>query len=80
MPLSAAAAMEWIELLEQQPCVAIDSTLVKRGAAISARYQIAYYEGAIIAAAEALGAATVYSEDMGHGQSYGAVKVINPFK
>jgi predicted nucleic acid-binding protein len=80
VPLAAAAAMEWIELLEQQPCVAIDAGLVKRGAALSARYQISYWDGAIIAAAEALGAPVVYSEDMGNGQSYGAVRVVNPFK
>lgn len=44
------------------------------------RYQISYWDGAIIAAAEALGAPIVYSEDMSNGQSYGSVKVVNPFK
>ena len=79
-PLDPDMALEWIELLEQQPCVAIDAGLVKRGAALSARYQISYWDGAIIAAAEALGAPVVYSEDMNHGQTYGSVRVVNPFK
>jgi predicted nucleic acid-binding protein len=79
-PLKAAAALVWIELLEQQPCVSIDAGLVKRVAAISERFQINYWDGAIIAAAEALGAATVFSEDMSHGQAYGSVRVVNPFK
>ena len=34
---------------------------------------------AILAAAEALGTDTVYSEDFSHGQRYGRVRVINPF-
>ena len=79
-PLKGAAALAWIELLEKQPCIAIDASLVKRGAAISARYRISYWDGAILAAAEALGAGVVYSEDLSHGQAYGSVKVVNPFK
>ena len=86
VPMPAAVALRWVELLEQQPCVSVDSALLKRGAAISERYQISYWDGqisywdgAILAAAEYLGAETVYSENMSHGQSYGSVRVINPF-
>jgi predicted nucleic acid-binding protein len=35
---------------------------------------------AILAAAHELGAHTVYSEDLSHGQDYDGVKVINPFR
>ena len=79
VPMAPAEALAWIDRLERLPCVAIDSGLVKRGAAISVRYQINYWDGAIIAAAEALGAGVVYSEDMNHDQTYGTVKVLNPF-
>jgi len=44
------------------------------------RYQIHYYDAAILAAAKELEAATLYSEDMGHGQVYDGVRVINPFQ
>jgi predicted nucleic acid-binding protein len=43
------------------------------------QYQLSYWDAAIIAAAEALGARDLYSEDMNHGQIYGSVRVINPF-
>jgi predicted nucleic acid-binding protein len=33
----------------------------------------------MLAAAEALGAETVYSEDLNTGQRYGRVRVVNPF-
>ena len=43
------------------------------------RYQLSYWDGAIIAAAERLGARVLYSEDLNHGQTYGSVRVENPF-
>lgn len=78
-PLSVPTAARWVEQLCRAELVTIDVSLIKLGIAHSQRYQINYWDGAIIAAAEALGAATVYSEDMNHGQNYGSVKVINPF-
>ena len=47
---------------------------------ICERYQITYYDAAIIAAARQLGCAVIYSEDLGHGQRYGGVRVENPFQ
>jgi predicted nucleic acid-binding protein len=78
--LAAAEALEWIEQLAAFPCLPIDTSLVKIAAEISQRYRISYWDGAIVAAAEALGAGTLYSEDLAHGQSYGSVRVDNPFR
>ncbi len=36
--------------------------------------------GAIIAAAERLGVKTLYTEDLNHGQAYGSVVAVNPFR
>jgi len=80
VPLTPAAALDWIEQLEVFPCVDVSPALVKLGAVISQRYGISYWDGAIIAAAESLGAPVVYTEDLNHGQSYGAVRALNPFK
>ena len=78
-PLSAAAALEWIEQLTAFPCQAIDHQLVRIAIVQAERYGISYWDAAIIAAAEGLGAHTVYSEDLSGGQKYGRVKVVNPF-
>jgi predicted nucleic acid-binding protein len=59
------------------PCVAIDANLVM--IALSERYQINYWDAAIVAAAERLEAPVVYSEDFNPVQSYGSVRVLNPF-
>jgi predicted nucleic acid-binding protein len=45
----------------------------------SERFAISYWDAAILAAAEALGTGTVYSEDLKDGQQYGRVRVVNPF-
>ena len=78
-PLSAADALEWIEQLEAFPCQPIEASLIKIGAEIGQRYQISYWDGAIIAAAEALGAEMLFTEDLNHDQKYGSVRVVNPF-
>jgi len=78
-PLSAAQALEWIEQWAAFPCQAIDHQLVRIAVEQSARYMISYWDAAILAAAEAVGAQTVYSEDLSDGQQYGGVRVVNPF-
>ena len=79
-PLSAEQALEWIEQLEVFPCIAIDTSLVKIAVELRQRYLISYWDGAIIAAAQALGAKTLYSEDLNDGQQYSTVRVWNPFQ
>ncbi len=78
-PLSALRALEWIEQWSEFPCQPIDHRLVRIAIERSERYAISYWDAAVIAAAEALGAHTVYSEDLNAGQRYGRVRVINPF-
>ena len=78
-PLSAAQALEWIEQWAAFPCQAVDHQLVRIAIEQSARHTVSYWDAAILAAAEALGAHTVYSEDLSHGQRYGRLRVVNPF-
>lgn len=78
-PLSKASALRVVNELSRHDVVTLDVSLVRAGIAVSQRYQISHWDGAIIAAAEALGAKTVFSEDLNHGQRYGDVTVENPF-
>ena len=78
-PLSAVQALDWIEQWAAFPCQFIDHRLVRDAIEKSERYAISYWDAAILAAAEALGAHTVYSEDLSDGQQYGRVRVVNPF-
>lgn len=80
VPLSPDEALDWIETVEECPCVPLDASLVRYGADIAIRYQLSYWNGAIIAEAHRLNAPIVYTEDLSQGATYGAVRVVNPFK
>ena len=69
----------WIDRLAAHPFAPVDVDLVRAGIVVSQRYRISYWDGALIAASERLGAETLYTEDLNHGQSYGSVRVVNPF-
>ena len=43
------------------------------------RFQISYWDAAILAAAKASGCEQLLSEDLNHGQDYDGVTVTNPF-
>ncbi len=62
VPLSAEEAFEWIEQFDAFPCLAMDRALVRIAIVISQRFEISYWDAAIIAATEALGAKTLYTE------------------
>jgi predicted nucleic acid-binding protein len=77
--MTPETALQWIEKLEEFVWLPMNASLVKTAASASARYGISYWDGAIVAAAEAIGAPVLYSENLNHGQAYGTVKAINPF-
>jgi predicted nucleic acid-binding protein len=45
---------------------------------LEGRYRISFWDALVVQAAEASGAAVLYSEDLSDGQTYGAVRVVNP--
>lgn len=47
--------------------------------ALEERHQISFWDALIVRAAQTAGASILYSEDLSHGQSYGTLRVINPF-
>ena len=65
-----AASMDVYEPTQADVLEAIDDSL---------RWQINFWDAMILLAARRLGAATVWSEDLNSGQSYGSVRVQNPF-
>jgi predicted nucleic acid-binding protein len=79
VPLSPDEALAYLVRMEVFPIVPVDAALITEGIRNSVKYQISYWDGAILAAADCLGSKTVYSEDLNHGQRYGEVEVVNPF-
>ena len=70
----------WMDTLSKFPVVPVDESLVRTAIVLARRFHVHYYDAAIIAAAERLGAPILYSEDLNHGQHYGSVQVQNPFR
>ncbi len=72
-------ALQFLEpiLLMQIQAVTLD--VFRAGVSISQRFGLSYWDGAILAAARALGCDAVYSEDLSSEQDYDGLRVINPF-
>lgn len=54
--------------------------LFQKGLEAQERGQLSLWDAMILAAAETSGAAELLSENLNHGQHYGNVQVINPFR
>ena len=79
VPLAPEAALKFLQPFWAFPFVTGTAGLFAEAVRLSLRFNIHYYDAAIIAAAKELGAPVLYTEDLNHGQDYAGVKVINPF-
>ena len=78
-PLSPEAALSLLDEFRFFPTVQTDYPLIIAGIQASLEHRISYWDGAIVAAAAALGARVLYTEDLGHGRRYGELQAVNPF-
>ena len=78
-PIPPDQAVALLEQFRSFPTVWTDFPLIIAGIETSLRFNISFWDGTIIAAAERLGATTLYTEDLNHGLHYGSVRAINPF-
>ena len=78
--VSRAEAAQVIRDFSQWPVV--DNSLVLLLSALEeqARWQISFWDALILAAARASGAAELITEDFNHGQDYGGIRAMNPFR
>lgn len=68
-----------LALLERLQVVPQTPALVRRAVELRGLYGIAFWDAAIVAAAEQGGCDRILSEDLNAGQFYGGVVVANPF-
>lgn len=59
--------------------VAADAEIVRRAVEARASYDLHFYDGMIVAAAERAGCGRIWSEDLNDGQKYFGATVSNPF-
>lgn len=78
--LSHDEALRFLEPLLTLRIQAVDLDVFREGVAISQRFRLSYWDGAILAAARACECEAVYSEDLSDGQDYAGIRVTNPFR
>ncbi len=78
--LTQEQAMRFLQPLRLYPVQSMTPAIFNAAVAISRRFQISYWDSAIIAAAHSLGCEVVYSEDLNAGQDYDGLQVVNPFR
>ncbi len=74
--LAAGLVLTWLRFEVQDNTVAI----LRSALEIRAAHGFSYWDAAIIAAARALGCASLYTEDLSHGRIVDGVAIINPFR
>ncbi len=78
-PLSHAQAADLVTAFSRFPVAETTLQLVETAMATRDRFQLSYWDAAIVEAARVLGCDQVLSEDMSHGKDYDGVVVTNPF-
>ncbi len=62
------------------PVVASDADLVKAAVKHSVEHHLSIWDAMVVVAALRAGADTLYTEDLNHGQRFGALCIVNPFR
>ena len=79
-PISHSQAVRLIESFRRFPVQDLTTGIMMAALRTRQRFQLSYWDAAIIEAARALGCTHILSEDLSDGQDYGGVQVTNPFR
>ena len=77
--LTPVQALRFVEIVDHLFIQELTFDLFLAAVSISRHFRLSYWDGAILAAAGVCGCDVVYSEDLGDGQDYNGIRVINPF-
>lgn len=78
-PLTHQQASDLVTSFTRYPVQPTTVDLVRAAMRARERFQVSYWDAAIIEAARMMGCTQVLSEDLSHGQDYDGVVVTDPF-
>jgi predicted nucleic acid-binding protein len=78
--ITHSQAVGLIEAFRRFEVQDVTTSVMMAALTLCQRFQISYWDAAIIEAARVLGCDIVLSEDLGDGQDYAGVRVENPFR
>ena len=79
-PITHEQAVRLIESFRRFPVQDVTSAILMAALDTCQRFQLSYWDAAIIEASRAMGCAEVLSEDLADGQDYTGIRVTNPFR
>lgn len=79
-PLSSAKALEIVEQYLTWTVVENTGQLLVAAVSLQRRHRLSFWDALIVQAAIDAGCDRLYSEDLGAGQTYASVLVVNPFE
>jgi predicted nucleic acid-binding protein len=79
-PLDAEATREIVADYLTWQVVVNDGGAILEAIELESRYRISFWDALIVQSAIASGAEVLYSEDLSNGQTYGAVRVVDPLR
>lgn len=78
-PLDNQVARQLVQDLSRWRVHTPDANDILGAIDLQEAYQLSFWDAMILQSAASLGCTRLYSEDMSHGETYGKVKVLNPF-
>ena len=79
-PITHQQAVRLIESFRRFPVQDITSAIVMAALGARQRFQLSYWDAAIIEASRAMGCTHVLSEDLSDSQDYAGIRIVNPFR
>jgi predicted nucleic acid-binding protein len=79
-PISHQHAVRLIESFRRFPVQDITDAIMMSALTTRQRFQVSYWDAAIIEAARVMGCTEIVSEDLSDGQDYAGILVTNPFR
>lgn len=78
-PITHEQAVRLIESFRRFPVQDVTSGILMAALDARERFQLSYWDAAIIESSRAMGCTVLLSEDLNDGQDYAGVRVTNPF-
>jgi predicted nucleic acid-binding protein len=79
-PITYQQAVRFIESYRRFPVQDVTTPILLAALDTRQRFQLSYWDSAIIEASRAMGCTEALSEGLGDGQDYAGVRVTNPFR
>jgi len=79
-PMTASRALAAVEQYLGWEVVAPDGALLSAAIRLSMRHRLSFWDGLVVQAALVAGCGILLSEDLNHGQRFGPLRIVNPFR